>query len=151
MTDYTPDSIPPPPVRKPRVLERKIERDVKAYARALGMVPLKFMSPAHRSVPDDIFCVPRFGWMFFVEFKQRGKKPTTEQARMLQMITKAGGSCFVVDSIEAGKQVIDAWNSPFVPSRNTLPGAVFLEDTSHRRRPDPDTYRLQDRDLDDGK
>lgn len=87
------------------LLEKQIEKKVKEYARKKGWLVYKFVSPGHRSVPDDIFM--RFGEMFFIEFKAAGKLATPKQ---LDEHKKIGWHCFpvyIIDNIGEGYKLID--------------------------------------------
>lgn len=95
------------PVAKKTVLEKDIEQPVCRYARNRHkMLAEKFTSPAKRSVPDQLF-TNRFGFMFLIEFKAPGKKPTPKQLKDHQKRRDRGVKVFVVDNIEEGKVIID--------------------------------------------
>ena len=91
------------------MLERDIEKRVKDYARSKGFLAYKFTSPGHIGVPDDLFISP-VGFVIFVEFKQTGKKPTAMQQREIDRINQHGVLALVVDSVEQGKGLIDAYS-----------------------------------------
>lgn len=86
--------------------EATIEKAVCQYAESLGMLTRKFVSPARRSVPDQIFFYA--GHCFFIEFKAPGKKPTSGQEREIARLRDAGMRVFVIDDIEGGKALIRA-------------------------------------------
>ena len=88
------------------MLEKTIEKKVKDYAKSKGMLVYKFTSPARRSVPDGMFITPK-GYTFFIEFKQKGKKPTAGQDREIARLKKQNVEVFVVDDVEFGKGIID--------------------------------------------
>ena len=85
--------------------EKDIEKYVVAYARAKGVYARKFTSPAHRSVPDDLFIYGGLVW--FIEFKAPGKKATENQLREMQKIEDVGVNTFVCDDRAKGKLIID--------------------------------------------
>ena len=89
------------------MLESEIEKKVKAYAKSKGWLPFKFSSPNHRGVPDGIFI--RSGCVFFIEFKQLGKKPTKLQRLTIDKITSQNIKVFICDSVESGKEIINAY------------------------------------------
>ena len=91
------------------MLERDIEKRVKDYARSKGFLAYKFTSPAHIGVPDGLFISP-LGFVIFLEFKQTGKKPTAMQQREIDRINQHGVLALVVDSVEQGKGLIDAYS-----------------------------------------
>ncbi len=88
-------------------LEREIEKKVKEYARSKGFLAYKFTSPGHSFVPDGLFITPS-GKTFFIEFKQLDKKPTAGQLREHERMRGHNASVFVIDSVESGKELIDA-------------------------------------------
>ena len=91
------------------MLERDIEKRVKEYARSKGFLAYKFTSPGHIGVPDGLLISP-VGFVIFMEFKQTGKKPTAMQQREIDRINQHGVLALVVDSVEQGKGLIDAYS-----------------------------------------
>lgn len=89
----------------PNPLEKAIEKTVCSYARTKGCLAYKFVSPAQSHVPDRLFIFN--GHVFFIEFKRLGCKPTPAQALEHQKMRAKGAVVHVVDSVEAGKRVID--------------------------------------------
>ena len=87
-------------------LEKVIEARVCRYAKNQGMMTYKFTSPNRASVPDRLL-ITAAGTVFFIEFKRLGKKPTPAQAREIQRIRDSHVNVFIVDSILAGRLVID--------------------------------------------
>jgi Holliday junction resolvase len=85
--------------------EKDIEHWAKQLARNLGWWVRKFTSPAHKSVPDDIFA--KNGRLFFVEFKATGVKPTELQLHEHKLLKLAGQDVYVIDSREAFRDLID--------------------------------------------
>lgn len=96
------------------MLERDIEKKVKDYARSKGFLAYKFTSPGHAFVPDGLFITPRGETVFFIEFKQLGKKPTSGQRREMDRLTAQGVDVWLCDSVELGKEIIDAYISKSV-------------------------------------
>jgi len=92
------------------VLEKKIEQLVCDYARSKGHLAYKFTSPARSAVPDRLMIAPG-GLVYFIEFKQEGKKPTPQQEREHLRLREQGVRVFVVDSVAQGKNVIDECSS----------------------------------------
>lgn len=88
------------------MLEAKIEEKVRKYALDKGLLVYKFTSPNRRSVPDRLFVTPK-GVVFFIEFKQAGKKPTPAQAKEHEILRGHNVTVFVVDNVDQGKFVID--------------------------------------------
>ncbi len=89
------------------MLEKHIEKKVKDYARKSGWLVYKFVSPGHRSMPDDIFM--KNGNMFFIEFKAAGKKATPKQLDEHHKLNEAGFMTYVIDNIGDGYKLIDYW------------------------------------------
>ena len=89
------------------MLERDIEKSVKRYAESKGWLTRKWVSPGHNFVPDQIFISPT-GQVVFIEFKRLGLKPSAGQLREHDRLRKQGCLVYVVDSIESGKEVVDA-------------------------------------------
>lgn len=89
------------------LLERDIEKRVKAYAESKGWLTRKWTSPGHSFVPDQIFIRPD-GQVIFVEFKRNGARATAGQLREHDKLRKQNCLVYVVDSVEAGKELIDA-------------------------------------------
>lgn len=87
-------------------LEKVIEKKVCDYAKAKGFLVYKFTSPSRRSVPDRLFITPK-GFVFFVEFKRRGCKPSPAQEVEIAKLKAAKVRVHVVDNVEDGKKVID--------------------------------------------
>lgn len=89
-------------------LERDIEKAVKEHARSKGWLAYKFTSTSHIGVPDGLFISPT-GRVIFMEFKQTGRLPTPMQQREIDRINHHCVSALVVDSVEQGKELIDAY------------------------------------------
>lgn len=87
------------------MLERDIERRVCQYADKKGWLSFKFTSPANRGVPDRLLI--NNGRVIFIEFKQKGKKPTPLQDRIINKIRQHAGEVYVVDDLDEGKRLID--------------------------------------------
>jgi hypothetical protein len=105
-----PETDPPTPkrLRLPSTdpLEREIEAAVCKRATALGYYVRKFVSPAHRSVPDRLLITPK-GHLFFIEFKRHGFLATEAQAREHQTIEAHGYEVHIIDTKAAGLALIE--------------------------------------------
>jgi hypothetical protein len=74
---------------------------------------MKFTSPGHAFVPDDIILapIPEFlrpviaQYFRFAEFKRAGAKPTAAQTREHERLRAMGFNVEVIDSIEKADQV----------------------------------------------
>ena len=89
------------------MLEKEIEAKVCDYAKEKGMLVYKFSSPNHVGVPDRLFLMP-LGKAFFIEFKAKGGKATPMQIREGERMKEKHFHVYLIDSMEAGKEVIDA-------------------------------------------
>ncbi len=89
------------------MLEKQIEFKVCDYAKERGCLVYKFTSPARAAVPDRMFITPD-GRVFFIEFKQHGKKLTVPQERECQRLLSRGVPVFVVDNVAWGMGHVDA-------------------------------------------
>lgn len=90
---------------KENPLERDIEKRVCQYARSKNVLAYKFVSPSQSHVPDRLFIFN--GYVFFIEFKRAGCIPTPAQLLEHEKMRAKGAVVHVVDSVEAGKRVID--------------------------------------------
>ena len=86
--------------------ESSIELQVNRYAKKLGWLVYKFVSPNQRGVPDRIYI--KDGKMFFIEFKAPGNKLTPLQQVHRRQLMKEMFMVFVVDTVEKGKRIFDA-------------------------------------------
>ena len=93
------------------MIERDIEKKVKAYAESKGWLTRKWTSPGHAFVPDQIFITPQ-GKVIFVEFKQLGKKPTAGQLREHHRLQQQKVAVWVIDSVEKGMTMVDSYANP---------------------------------------
>ena len=89
-----------------RLLEKQIEEKVNTYAKEQGYLVYKFTSPQRVAVPDRLYINPR-GKVFFVEFKREGQRPTPAQDREHERLREQGVRVFVIDNVQAGKDMID--------------------------------------------
>jgi hypothetical protein len=84
--------------------ESTIERKVVAFCKRNGVYTRKFVSPAHKGVPDRIFICN--GTTLFLEFKAPGKKPTPLQSREMTLIHGHGVPAVCVDSYDIAKFIL---------------------------------------------
>lgn len=92
-------------------LEKDIERKIGEYAKSKGFMYIKFVSPAHRAVPDRLLISPQ-GRIGFLEIKRPPNKPTPLQMRELQTLLNHGCTAAWCDSVEEGKHFVDQLNQP---------------------------------------
>lgn len=88
------------------LLEKDIESRTCDYAKSKGWLVYKFTSPARAAVPDRLLITPQ-GRVIFVEFKRTGHKPTVPQEREHARLRAQGVLVFVIDTVEAGKAMVD--------------------------------------------
>lgn len=91
--------------RRENPLEADIESKAHAYARSLGILSEKFKSPNKMSVPDRMFST-HHGFVFFIEFKRRGKKPTPKQREDHAERRRRGFVVLVHDDLQGAKASI---------------------------------------------
>ena len=87
-----------------------IENKTKRYAKRHEIHARKFTSPNQRSVPDDLF-VTKSGFVFFIEFKSPGKKPTHAQEKEINLLLDHNANVFVVDNLK--QPGVDLWRKDF--------------------------------------
>ena len=89
-----------------KMLEKQIEERVGTYAKEQGFLVYKFTSPQRAAVPDRLYINPR-GFMFFVEFKREGVKPTPAQQREHERLRDQGVMVFVIDDVDKGRAMVN--------------------------------------------
>lgn len=85
------------------MLEKKIQEKVVKAFRDDGFLAWKFTSQFRRAVPDFIFL--KNGFVFWIEFKKTGAKPTDQQLEEHKKIRAHGGVVYVCDDIELGMKI----------------------------------------------
>lgn len=79
--------------------KHRVEKDVEekwcAAAKRYKWSAYKFSSPGNSSVPDRMFI--RNGFVFFIEFKRPGKKPTANQLEEHKLMREKGMIVLVID------------------------------------------------------
>lgn len=85
------------------MLEKQIESKVTLYAKKLGWLSYKFTG--QKSVPDRVYI--KSGITVWVEFKRKGKKPTTLQAKTITTMREHGAVVYVIDGVDEGKTLFD--------------------------------------------
>jgi len=89
--------------------ETYIENKVVDYAKKTGWKQRKLSWVGRHGAPDRVFF--KSGVLLFVEFKQRGKKPTPNQEKEIGELRSEGMLVFVIDNIDAGKALLDSYRS----------------------------------------
>lgn len=91
--------------------ESVIETNNCNYAKGrYGALALKFTSPQRKNVPDRIFLFP-MNIHFFIEYKATGKKASEGQKREHKRLRDRGHHVYVVDDIDQGRKIIDAYGA----------------------------------------
>ena len=105
----------PEPIRikKKEISEKDVEWAVCEFAVSIGWMHRKFVSPAHRSVPDRIF-INKNGFIVFIEFKRPGEGPTDKQWREIRRLRNNNAEVQVVDNVELGKRVINFFTERYL-------------------------------------
>lgn len=101
------------------MLEKDIERRGGDYAKAKGILHLKFTSPGRAAVPDRLLLaeIPELlrpviaQYVRFVEYKREGQKPTPSQEREHSRLRAMGFVVEVVDNVPDAKRVCDEMGS----------------------------------------
>ena len=107
------------------MLEKDIEARVCKHAQKYGVLTRKYTSPSHRSVPDRLFLFPT-GLAVFIEFKQKGAKPTKGQRREMQKLVDLQHLVYVIDDIDDGCKLVDSLIEIISRDRpETLTGAAM--------------------------
>lgn len=86
-----------------------IEDRVCKYAKARGWRPRKMMFVGRRGCPDRWF-MRGDGQLVIVKFKDKNGALSAHQRREVNWLLTRGFNIHVVDSIEDGKAVFDAWD-----------------------------------------
>ena len=83
--------------------EREIEKEVCAWAKAHGILPIKFTPMGEVGWPDHIFLYGG-GQVRFIEFKAtgRGVDPRSLQAERIKELRRRGYRVGVVNDIQQG-------------------------------------------------
>jgi hypothetical protein len=92
--------------------EASIEKAVVDYAKKRGCLVRKMNGMGARSWPDRMFIGPPDlppRMPLLNELKRGGEVPTPAQATMLLDLSRRGVVAVTTDSVEAGKDVLDAW------------------------------------------
>ncbi len=88
--------------------ESEIEKQICTYAISRGWLPIKFTSPNRQGVPDQVM----LGYgekILFIEFKKPGGKLSSNQLRLIKKFALRGVIVHVIDNVEDGKELINAY------------------------------------------
>jgi hypothetical protein len=87
------------------MLEKHLERKVVAHCKANDILCYKFVSPAHRGVPDRLMI--KNGKVLFLELKAPGNVPTALQKHEIQKLRDAGMKVGWTDNVDDATEAID--------------------------------------------
>ena len=91
-------------------IEKAIEDRFVKYAASKNCMALKFSVPGRRYAPDRIVLCPG-GYIFFIEFKRSGEKPTEGQKLYHKKLEDLGFKVYVCDSFASATYCLDSWIS----------------------------------------
>ena len=91
--------------------ESEIESRLRAEAKKMGGMAVKFVSPGLDGVPDRIVLLPG-GKVAFVELKAPGKRLRPLQEKRKRQLEGLGFQVYVVDRVEQIGGVLDEICSP---------------------------------------
>jgi hypothetical protein len=88
--------------------EDYIEKKVTEWAKARGIVCLKYQPKGDVGWPDHIYVIPPNGRVVFIEFKRPGEEPTPLQYYRINTIDQAGGNAYWADSVSKAITILEA-------------------------------------------
>jgi hypothetical protein len=89
--------------------ESYIEQEVCKYAKKRGWRPRKMQFVGRRGCPDQWFKRGQ-GQLVIIEFKDPNGKLSPHQRKEVNWLLASGFNVHVVDSIEQGREIFDAWD-----------------------------------------
>ena len=89
------------------MLEKEIEKYFKAKIEDNNWMCIKLTSMV--GLPDRLILLP-VGRIFFVEFKQKGKKPRKVQSFIHRRLKDLGFKVYVIDDKDKMEEVFKEWN-----------------------------------------
>lgn len=98
--------------------ESYIEAQVIKYAKSLGWRQRKMMFVGRRGCPDRWF-MRGDGQLVIIEFKDPNGTLSPHQRREVNWLLTHGFNVHVIDRIEDGKAVFDAWGPPSEDERES--------------------------------
>lgn len=87
------------------MIEQDVEAHLLARCRQVGLLCLKFTSPARAGVPDRVVIAP--AGTVFVEVKRPGGQLRRLQQVVIEKMRQAGAEVHVVDTIERVDELVD--------------------------------------------
>lgn len=86
-------------------IEKYIEDTVTKAAEAEGWLVMSITWRGETGAPDRLFL--KDGDHIWIEFKSPGESPRADQVRAHKKLRDRGAEVFVVDTVEAGKKVLE--------------------------------------------
>jgi len=86
------------------ILESAVSRKANKYAKSVGWLCIKLMSPNFAGLPDYLYV--RDGEYVFVEFKRPGGKPRKLQRAVHKLLRKHGAVVLAIDTVEDFKEIM---------------------------------------------
>lgn len=86
------------------MLESKIEARLANKMKELGGIAIKLPANLYTGIPDRMCLLPG-GALFFVELKQKGKKPTAIQLWWARWLKQMEFEHFVIDTMEGVEEL----------------------------------------------
>ena len=96
-------------------LEREIENQLVAWAKARGWLGLKFTPMGDRGWPDRIFI--KNGTHIWLELKAPGKAPSKLQLHRRAQLMKHGAIIHWTDDLGKAKQLLEQYDKPPIRER----------------------------------
>jgi len=87
------------------MLERDVEKEIRVYAEAKGMIAIKLSGPGNRGKPDRLLFYK--GRVLIMEVKKLGEKPTKLQQQWLTTFKDLDFDACWADRPGLGKTLID--------------------------------------------
>lgn len=87
------------------MLEKDVEKEIRIYAEAKGVIAIKLCGPDNRGKPDRLFFYR--GRVLIMEVKRPGEKPTKLQQQWLAKFKDADFDAVWADRPGLGKTLLD--------------------------------------------
>ena len=87
------------------VLEKTIESKVCNYAKKLGFLVYKILSPTSVGIPDRMFIYNKL--VFFIEFKKPGGVISAKQNQIFNNMSSHSINVYIVNNLNQGIFIID--------------------------------------------
>jgi hypothetical protein len=87
--------------------EKHIQNKVVEYARSKDFLAFKINIGSQKGWPDYLF-IDLEGYSFWMEFKEKSKKPNPMQLHRASQLMERNIPVFLCDNVEEGKGIIDA-------------------------------------------